>query len=79
MWGMEAVVEADGKGRILIPAEIRRRYGSNRFKVTVKEGHMELEPLVEAGELRGKYRNLIKSEWSELEERGEDFVANGRR
>jgi len=40
---MSAVVEADEKGRILIPAEVRRRYGSNRFKVTVKDDHMELE------------------------------------
>jgi AbrB family looped-hinge helix DNA binding protein len=79
MWDMSAVVEADKKGRILIPAEIRRRYGSNRFKVTMKDDHMELEPLVAVGKLRGKYRTLIKSEWSELEEKGEEFVARGRR
>jgi len=76
---MSVVVEADEKGRILIPAEIRRRYGSNRFKVTAKDDRMELEPLVAVEKLRGKYRKLIRSEWSELERKGEEFVAHGRR
>jgi len=76
---MSAVVEADEKGRILLPIEIRRKLRSNRFKVTQKEDHLELQPLLDAEDLRGKYRHLIKSEWEELEERAESLVSDGKR
>ncbi len=76
---MSAVVEADEKGRILLPAEIRRRLKTKRFKVTSKGNRVELEPLTAVEELRGKYRSLIKSEWDELEEKAEDLISKGRR
>jgi len=71
---MAAIVELDDKGRILIPAGIRRRVRSRRFKVTTSGGRVQLEPLVEVTELRGKYRARIKAEWVELEEKGEEYV-----
>ncbi len=76
---MSVVVEADEKGRILLPKEMRRRFGTRRYKVTAKPDHLELQPLESVEKLKGKYRNTIKSEWRELEEKAEDFVAQGRR
>ncbi len=76
---MNAVVEADEKGRILLPIELRRKFKSRRFKVTTKGDVVELRPLVGVDELRGKYRGLIRSEWEELEERAEELVSNGGR
>ncbi len=76
---MSVVIEADEKGRILLPAEIRRRFKTRRFKVTPKGNRVELEPLKGVAELKGKYRHLIKSEWEELEERAEELVSKGRR
>ena len=74
-WEMSAVVELDEKGRVLIPAEIRRRVKSRRFKISSRGNVVELEPLESAESLRGKYRDLIKHDWEELEEMGEDYVA----
>ena len=71
---MSAVVELDEKGRVLIPAEIRRRIKSRRFKVSTRGGVVELEPLATLAELKGKYRHLIKSDWEALEEKSEDLV-----
>lgn len=76
---MAAVVEADEKGRILLPVEMRRKFRAKRFKVTAKKGRLELEPLAGVEELRGKYRHIIKSEWDELEENAEELVSKGRR
>jgi AbrB family looped-hinge helix DNA binding protein len=76
---LSVVVETDEKGRILLPAEIRRRFATRRFKVTAKGDHLELEPLSTVEELKGKYRNIIKSDWERLEEKGEDFVSKRRR
>lgn len=76
---MDAVVEADEKGRILLPLEIRRRFKAKRFKVTAKGDRLELEPLPSIEALKGKYRKLIKSEWDELEEKAEELVSKGRR
>jgi DNA-binding transcriptional regulator/RsmH inhibitor MraZ len=76
---MTAIVEADSKGRVLIPAEMRKQLQSNRFVVTKRGRRLELEPLPKAEELRGKYRKLIKADWEELEEQGEEFVSKQRR
>jgi bifunctional DNA-binding transcriptional regulator/antitoxin component of YhaV-PrlF toxin-antitoxin module len=78
-WVMSAVVEADEKGRILLPIEMRRKFGTRRFKVSAKDDHLELEPLATVEELKGKYRSVIKSEWEELEEKAEHLVSQGRR
>lgn len=76
---MSVVVEADEKGRVLLPIEVRRKLKSRRFRIILKDGRLELEPLPNAKELKGKYRNIIRSEWEELEERAEEFVSEGRR
>jgi bifunctional DNA-binding transcriptional regulator/antitoxin component of YhaV-PrlF toxin-antitoxin module len=76
---MSAVVEADEKGRILLPIEMRRKFGTRRFKVSAKGDHLELEPLATVEELKGKYRSLIRSEWEELEEKSERLVSQCRR
>ena len=73
------MVEADSKGRVLLPIEVRRKFRAKRFKVTAKEESIELRPVVGVEELKGKYRDLIGAEWEELEEKGEEFVAAGRR
>jgi bifunctional DNA-binding transcriptional regulator/antitoxin component of YhaV-PrlF toxin-antitoxin module len=74
MWDMSAIVELDEKGRVLIPAEIRNKIRSRRFKVSTRGKVVELEPLPSLDQLRGKYRDLIKEGWEELEEAGEEFV-----
>jgi bifunctional DNA-binding transcriptional regulator/antitoxin component of YhaV-PrlF toxin-antitoxin module len=76
---MSAEVEADEKGRILLPIEMRRKFGTRRFKVSAKGDHLELEPLANVDGLKGKYRSAVKSEWEELEEKAERLVSQGRR
>jgi hypothetical protein len=76
---MSAVVEADEEGRILLPLEMRRRLRANRFKTTEKGDHLELQPLARVEELRGKYRQVIRSECEELEDKAEEFVSDGKR
>jgi len=73
------VVELDGKGRILIPAETRKAIKSRRFELRVEEGHIELLPMPDPRHLKGKYKNCIDSSWEELEEKAERFVAAGKR
>lgn len=76
---MSAVVQADEKGRILLPAAMRRKMGSKRFKVMAVEDHLELHPLPSVQSLKGKYKGIIKSEWEELEEKAEELVSKGKR
>jgi len=76
---MSVVAETDKKGRILLPAEMRRRMGTKRFKVVAVENHLELHPLPTLESVKGKYKGVIKTEWEELEEKAEDFVAKGNR
>lgn len=73
------MVETDKKGRILIPREFRRKIKARRFKMTAVGDKIELEPIENSQDLRGKYRTSIKSDWEKLEEMGEDYVAQGRR
>ena len=59
---MSAIVDLDEKGRVLIPAEIRRKIRSRRFRVSTHGGVVELEPLATLEELKGKYRH--RSRWA---------------
>ncbi len=77
--GMSVVVEADEKGRIMLPIEMRRKFATKRYKVTVRGEAIELEPLVRVASLKGKYRLIIKSGWEELEEKAETMVSHGER
>ena len=72
---IRAMVEADGKGRILIPLEIRRRMGTSRFEVVVVEEHLELYPVPSSRSVKGKYKDVIRGEWEELEEKAEELLA----
>jgi bifunctional DNA-binding transcriptional regulator/antitoxin component of YhaV-PrlF toxin-antitoxin module len=74
MWDMSAIVELDEKGLVLIPAEIRKKIHSRRFKVSTRGKVVELEPLASLEELEGKYRHRIKSDWEVLEEKSEELV-----
>lgn len=76
---MSIVVEADEKGRILLPAEMRRRVGSKRFKVVAAEDHLELHPLPSVQSVKGKYKTIIKGEWEALEKKAEEFVTKRKR
>jgi bifunctional DNA-binding transcriptional regulator/antitoxin component of YhaV-PrlF toxin-antitoxin module len=72
-------VELDRKGRLLLPAEIRREAGSRRFTVRVEDGKIELCPVPDPKSVRGKYRGLLRVSMEELEEAQERFVEKGRR
>jgi bifunctional DNA-binding transcriptional regulator/antitoxin component of YhaV-PrlF toxin-antitoxin module len=72
-------VEADEKGRILLPVEMRQKFKSRRFEVTIKGDVVELRPLPAIEELRGKYRDVIHSEWEDLERKAEELVSDGKR
>jgi len=76
---MSVVVEADERGRILIPTKIRRKFKTKRYKIIIKKNHLELQPLQDVDELYLKFADKIKSNWEELEEKSEEFVSNKRR
>ncbi len=76
---MSVVVSEDAKGRLLLPVEIRRRVRAKRFRVTMRGETIELQPVASLRELKGKYRDVIKGDWEELEEKGEEFAASGKR
>jgi len=73
------LVELDRKGRALLPASLRRKLGTRRFELTLVDGRIELVPLQTLKSLKGKYRNRVKTHWSELEEMGEKFVSKNKR
>ncbi|KPV65260.1 MAG: hypothetical protein AOA65_0295 [Candidatus Bathyarchaeota archaeon BA1] len=73
------VVELDRKGRILLPAEIRKIVKAHRFELKVEKGRIELLPLPDPTHVKGKYKDLTKMSWDELEEKAEQFVVEGRR
>ena len=76
---MAAVVQADSKGRILLPLEVRRRLRSRRFELKLEGDEVVLRALTDFRELKGKYRHLIKGTIEQLEEAGERIVREGRR
>jgi len=63
---MEAVVEMDAKGRIVIPSSLRRRLTSKRMILRRVEDHLELIPLPDMKSLKGKYR--IEGSLEDIEE-----------
>lgn len=50
--GISVVVEADDRGRILLPLEKYRKFKTKRFKITAEKNSMELEPLKRVEELK---------------------------
>jgi len=73
------VVELDEKGRLLLPASLRRKLGARRFEVGLVAGRVELAPIQDVKALKGKYRNRIKGPWVKLEEMAEKLVREGKR
>lgn len=73
------VVELDEKGRALLPASLRKKLGARRFEVKLIDGRVELLPLQNMKTLKGKYKDRIKTPWSQLEEKAEKFVREGKR
>jgi len=73
------VVELDDKGRLLLPASLRRKLGARRFEVGLVAGRVELAPIQDVKALKGKYRNRIKGPWVKLEEMAEKLVREGKR
>ncbi|KXA91083.1 hypothetical protein AKJ65_07410 [candidate division MSBL1 archaeon SCGC-AAA259E19] len=76
---MGKIVELDKRGRLLLPAEKRNKIGSKRFLLRESKGKLELEPLPNAEEIRGKYKGLVDKDLDELEEDQEEFVRQGER
>lgn len=76
---MGKTVELDDRGRLLLPAEIRNRLGTNRYLLKESEEKLELEPLPRAEEVKGKYEGLLDKSLEELEEDQEKFVRQGGR
>jgi len=76
---MEIVVEMDSKGRLLVPAEVRREIKSRRFTLRVHGDKLELEPIANPDKVKGKYRGLLRVSLEELEEEQEKFVLEGKR
>ncbi len=74
-----ATVEVDEKGRVHIPASVRRELKTRRFKLSFDKGRILMEPVQPAEAVRGKYKGLLKVSMEELEEAQERFVAAGRR
>ncbi len=76
---MTVEVEMDSKGRVLLPANVRREVKARRFSLDVKGGRIFLEPLPDPERVRGKYKRLLKVSMEELEETQEKYVTYGRR
>jgi len=69
---LEVVVEMDGKGRILIPSELRRGLPSRRMVLKKSGEDILLSPLPDPKSLKGKYR--IKGSMEKIEEDQERAV-----
>ncbi|KXB03856.1 hypothetical protein AKJ45_00340 [candidate division MSBL1 archaeon SCGC-AAA261F19] len=76
---MGKIIELDKRGRLLLPAEERNRIGSRRFLLRKRGGKLELEPLPDAEEVKGKYKGLIDKKLTDLEEDQEKLVRSGER
>lgn len=78
-WVSMVTIELDEKGRALLPASVRRKVRSRRFRVNVKSDRIELLPIEDMKSLKGKYKGRIKTSWDLLEEKAERFVREGKR
>ncbi len=72
-------VEMDEKGRVHIPANVRREVKARRFTLSLEEGRILMEPVKSPALVKGKYKGLLKVTMDELEDAQERFVTAGRR
>jgi bifunctional DNA-binding transcriptional regulator/antitoxin component of YhaV-PrlF toxin-antitoxin module len=70
---MDDEVKLDRKGRVLIPADIRRELKARRFRMKVSHGKIILEPVIKAESVKGKYKGLLRVSMK-LEEQQERFI-----
>jgi len=73
------VVELDDKGRLLLPASLRKKLGARRFEAGLVAGRLELVPIQDVKALKGKYGDRIREPWVKLEEMAEGLVREGKR
>jgi bifunctional DNA-binding transcriptional regulator/antitoxin component of YhaV-PrlF toxin-antitoxin module len=73
------LVELDKKGRLLLPASLRRKLGARRYEVELVAGRIVLAPIQDLKALKGKYRSRIKAPWVKLEEKAEKLVRERKR
>lgn len=72
-------VKLDDKGRVFLPASVRKKVRTRRFEVKVVKGKIELIPVKDIRALRGKYANRLRSPWAELEEKAEKSIRDRKR
>ncbi len=72
-------VEMDEKGRVHIPATVRREVKARRFTLSLEKGRILMEPVKSPALVKGKYKGLLKVTMEELEEAQERLVTAGRR
>lgn len=58
---------------------MRKKLRVRRFEVKLVEGRIELAPIQDLKELKGKYRDRITASWTKLEEKSDKFVRAGKR
>jgi AbrB family looped-hinge helix DNA binding protein len=63
---MDIIVKYDKRGRLVIPAKIRKSLNSNFLLMKKTNDHIELIPLSDPKSLRGKYK--ISGKMIEIEE-----------
>lgn len=76
---MGETVTLDSRGRLLLPASMRRELGTRRFVLRKKGGKLELEPLPDPKSVKGKHKGLMEAGLEELEETQEKFIGEGKR
>ena len=72
-------MEVDAKGRVQIPAAVRRELKVRRFKLSLEKGVILMEPVKSPEAVSGKYKGLVKVSFEALEEAQERLVTGGRR
>lgn len=63
---MDAVIRYDKRGRLVLPAKLRKSLDTNLLLARKTNDHIELIPLPDPKSLRGKYK--IKGKLIEIEE-----------
>ncbi len=73
------MVVMDNKGRVRIPASLRREVKARRFTVSLEEGRIVMKPVKSPDSVREKYMGILKVPLEELEQAQERMVTAGRR
>lgn len=60
--GIMEMVCVDVKGRLVLPARIRREIGATRLAIEKEDGRIVLTPIIPLTRLGGRFRRGIKAE-----------------